>query len=233
MSEEKKFKLDELPEKGSSVSEKPQLFKRINTSEDPRLKEAKNLTEEEKLLFLSKRWSYDRPLYHFDWLIYVLLLSVIEYKDFLSGVAQSLRPQTSDEILNVGLSFFDLPIVIAQSVLAHPSIFVLLTPFFFKLKSASPYGFIVTFDGLETVKSFNLVDGQTPERINIKWSEIVRIEKARLNKRSVLLLHGHDFRIGLLIWDLNKHQKKSIELILKGLVPAAHPLRKFIEKDIA
>ena len=233
MSEEKKFKLDELPDKGSShLNEAPKIPK-LKVKEDPRVVGIGKLTEEEKLKHLSVSWRYDKKIYHFEWVLYVAVLIVLEYEKIFSGVAESLRPKTEDGLGAIGFAIADFFLVIPFYLVSHPSIFALLTPLLFKFRSSSPFGFMVTYDGLETVKNLNLIDGKNPDKVKIKWAEIVRVEKGIENKRNVLILHGHELRLGLIIWDIKKYEKQSIEIILKGLIPATHPFRKFIEKDIS
>lgn len=233
MSEEKKFKLDELPDKGSSHFEEAPKIQKIKEKQDPRVTGVNKLSEEDKLNLLSVRWSYDRQIYHLEWVIYIAAIMALQYENIFSGVAESFRPKSDDSLGAFGLLIADFFLVLPYYILSHPAIFVLLTPFLFKFKSPSPFGFTITFDGLETVKNLNLIDGKNSERVRIKWSEITRLEKSVENRRTVLILYGHESRIGLIIWDIKMVEKKSIEIILKGLIPANHPLRKFIEKDIS
>ncbi|MBA2406158.1 MAG: hypothetical protein H0V66_15390, partial [Bdellovibrionales bacterium] len=80
MENEKKIKLDELPDAGSEpeILALPVKVKSKKAKLDPRLENLKNLNAEERIEAVSDSWRFERPGMHWGWLVALVSLIVLE-----------------------------------------------------------------------------------------------------------------------------------------------------------
>jgi hypothetical protein len=236
MDSEKKFFLDELPDEGgpshkkepSALKESPSKKKQ---EQDPRLKKIQNLSQDERTEILSKRWRFDKPEYHFGWVAYICLLAALRELDFYDAyIVEKLHLDSAT--MGLGTAFLKPLFLWCNYFIEHPVFFALLTPVLFKFRTQSYFYLELSFDGVETVRGFNLNSDGVPDRVSIHWKEIVKVDKIKWNKRDALALSSEEKKLGFIIWDLKLEEKQAITVLLEGLVTKTHPLRAFIEKDL-
>lgn len=232
--EEKKFKISELPDEGSSSSPKNPKKTFVKKEAEPRLEKLQLLSEREKVAVMTQTWHFDRPEWKFTWVIYVLILVAAQvstpYQAYLNEI-ELLNKLTMDLGGDVVRAFTTY----LEFLVRNPLILALLTPLFFKFTSVSDYHFEITFDGIKTVK--RIVPTGSKELVSrtfIKWSEISGVEKGMSGNREVLRLHSLDGKAAEIIWDIGLDKQKAIKLLLNGLINNKHPLRVFLdnEKDL-
>jgi|GEM_PF-2482160 hypothetical protein len=231
MSEDKKFKLDELPEKGGqSVSPAP-LKKRKITAIDPRISELKTLDDSGKVEAMGMKWKFDAPDRSYSWLIFVLILGIIEFTPFYESYI--------NEISNLNKSTMDLGGALVRSytvyfefLIKHPGLLIFLLPFFMKFSTESEYHFEINFDGINTVKEVLPRDTKlSVHRTFIKWREISRIERSSIDQKEILKVYSQDGHIGEIIWYIDIVKKRVIKNLILKLVSPNNPLREFLEKE--
>ncbi|WPU63982.1 hypothetical protein [Peredibacter starrii] len=97
--DEKKFKISELPDEGSSSSPKPPKKTVLRKDPDPRVEKLQLLSEREKVAVMTQTWFFDRPNWSFGWVIYVLILAGLQfstpYEAYLAEI-QLLDDNTMD-----------------------------------------------------------------------------------------------------------------------------------------
>jgi hypothetical protein len=223
MDNEKKIKLDELPDKGSETGEedKPKIIPLKKTSIEPRLEKLKGLEDEERLEILSRSWRFDRPVRYWGGIILFLLLAALQFTKALPTIGKV-----------EGLSGMFLPQAELDFVLSNPIIFAILLPFFFKLRKESEHYFELTFSGIKTVQNVFPPPRQVVIRITVHWDEIAEVEKVKIKGRTILMLNNSEGPIGEMIWDIAGIKKEVIKNVMREIVNKKHPMMVFLEKDI-
>ncbi len=224
-SDEKKVTLDELPDEGSSSSPEVTITPRpkSKTIPDPRKEILKPLDDKTRIQVMEQKWHFDKKEFLIGWLIYICCIGALQIlarsPEIIQEVNRFLR-ETAGEgstIINILLS---------------PGLLVLLTPFLFNLRRDSLVFLDVTFDGLSTVFEINPNVGEH-QRIFVKWTDIAKVQKTKSGGRDILQLTSANGPLAQVIWDLSVNEKKGILHLIKGLVASGHPLRQFLEKDLA
>lgn len=228
MDNEKKFKLDELPDKGSATPEIKPPPKASNKVE-PRIEKLKTLNTGQRVQAMEQRWHFDKPKQNWGWLVTLIILLVFEksghWDTFLEGMKSA--SEKSDGITDI---FLDDSLL--HFFVKHPIIWGALIPVFFKFRVPSEVFFEITFDGINAVRSIVFNSHQTPVRVKIRWEEITEVTKLKLDKREVLVLHSATGPVAQMIWDIEDVKKKVIKQVVKGLVSNKNVFRIFIEKEV-
>lgn len=221
--DEKKFTLDDLPDEGSVPKAKP---KKIKVEADPRVVQLKTVDDKTKIKIMEKRWLFDVRRYNFGWIIFVAVLIGLEAAPLYEEYLNELDMLNSDFIVDAP-EFIRQFTVYFESILRHPAVFILLTPFIFSFSSASPYEFEIHFDGINTVKKFV----KDPSQTVIRWPDIFRVEKKTIDGKSILSLHSVERHLGDVIWYIDVEKKKAVKVLVNTLVPLSHPLRAFLHNE--
>jgi hypothetical protein len=230
VSDEKKVKLDELPDEGST----PPPQKKTNPKKappDPRLSEFRKIDDATKIKVMEQTWSFDVPVWSFDWFPWLLILAAIQLSGYF-GQTESLIEgiKTNEEIVGADAI---LPLLELGSVLLnHPFIFVIFFPLFFNFRKQSEYHFEVKFSGIDTVHEF-LPYGSTKnvQRLLVRWDEIHQLKKKIVNGKEIIAIYSKEGHLADLIWYMEIDKKRALKLLLNGMIHPKHPMRDFLEKD--
>ncbi len=233
-SDEKKYSLDELPDAGSSSikglesnsdATSTRSIKRpapIITS-TPR-KEAIRLTKDDaRIKVMEQSWRFDKKEFLFGWVPFVLIILVMQY--LANGPHFREEFQRLEENLD-GLG----PLA---GIIKNPLIFIFLTPVLFNFRKESGAWFEILFDGISTVKKIHLGPQEFSTRILVRWDEIAHVARTNSNDMDILVLSSNEGKMAELLWTITLEEKKGVQHLLKSFVTPAHPLRKFLEKDLA
>jgi hypothetical protein len=229
MENEKKIKLDELPDSGSEP-DKIEIPKIIKSKPDPRIENLKQLTDPERVDALGQLWRFDRTKIKWGWLFFLLSLFAFEKSGVLATYhAKKIRIEKESDL--IGAMIFDSPEV--EFVMKHPLILSLLIPFIFKFRTSSNDYFEITFNGVNAVKTINVSKFQLPLRVKVKWNDIKDAKKIIVKGRDVIELYNLEGPVAQLIWDIDDMKKKVVKRVLISLISPKHPMRILIEKDVA
>jgi hypothetical protein len=232
--EEKKISLDELPDEGRETARaaSPIPAKKVSKEEDPRLEKLKKLDPVSKVEMMIQKWEFDQPIKSYTWLGYILFLIALQVSPFHQAYLGELHQMSKTSATMSEIWIENTGII--HLLLKYPLILLILLPFVYRSPKASDYIFRISFDGIDTVRRV-LPNGSKEilTRTFIKWNELSRIEKGRVDGKEILRLYSVDGHIGDLIWYIDSTKKKAIALLLKGLIVPKHPLRLFLanEKD--
>jgi hypothetical protein len=229
MDNEKKFKLDELPDSGSEP-EKNDIPKINKSKPEPRIEYLKQLTDSERVEALGEQWRFDRSKIKWGWLLFLFSLFAFEKSGVLANYhAKKIRVEKDSDL--IGAMIFDSPEV--EFVMKHPLIFSLLIPFLFKFRTSSNDYFEITFNGVNAVKTIDVPKFQIPLRVKVKWNDIKDVKKIIVKGRDVIELYNLEGPVAQLIWDIDDIKKKVVKRVLISLIASKHPMRILIEKDVA
>jgi hypothetical protein len=229
MDNEKKFKLDELPDSGSEP-DKIEIPKIIKSKPEPRIENLKQLTDPERVDALGEQWRFDRSKIKWGWIFFLISLFAFEKSRVLANYhAKKIRIEKESDL--IGAMIFDSPEV--EFVMKHPLILSLLIPFIFKFRTSSNDYFEITFNGVNAVKTINVSKFQLPLRVKVKWNDIKDVKKIIVKGRDVIELYNLEGPVAQLIWDIDDIKKKVVKRVLISLISPKHPMRILIEKDVA
>lgn len=228
MDNEKKFKLDELPNSGSEP-DKMVLVPVKKKVPDPRIEKLKNLNDSEREEVLSERWIFDKKKRKWGWLVVLVLLFALSKSKILTDYhASKVRVAIpADPIFTSLLVQSEV-----EFMMKYPFILAIFIPFFFKFKGSTDDSFELTFSGITTVKTIHGAVFEAPTRVKLKWDDIKAVQKIQVKGRYVLEIHNSQGPAAELIWDIDEIKKKVVKQVLINLVSIKHPLRIFIEKEV-
>jgi hypothetical protein len=228
MDNEKKIKLEELPDKGSEPDKI--VFTPVAKSRpEPRLEKLKTLNNAEKIEAIGQSWFFDKQIKRWGWLYVLLLLLVLEKSGHMSAFDKKRKQYRAegDKASEMVLDMFSF-----EFMLVHPLYLAVLIPLFFKFHGPSKLFFEITFYGVNGVRTIADQDKE-PQRVFTRWDDILMVEKIVVEGRSVIQIHNAKGPHAQLIWDIEDIKKKVVKQVLKGLISNQHPLRIFIEKEVA
>jgi hypothetical protein len=234
-SDEKKYSLDELPDEGSSSmgttegrveKTSARSLQRPTGSpvtSGPRREMVSKASGDTRIRVMEQSWRFDKKEFLFGWVAYVLFVFAAQYLAN-SPVFRQEWGRLEETLEGLG------PVSL---IFKNPLIFIFLTPFIFSFKKESGAHFEIMFDGISTVKKIHLGPREFPTRLLVKWDEIVHVTKTNVNDQDILVLSSKEDRLAEMIWNISLEEKKGIQHMLKSFVTPAHPLRNFLEKDLA
>jgi hypothetical protein len=228
MDNEKKFKLEELPNSGSEP-DKIIFFPVKKKILEPRLENLKKMNASEMDEALSERWHFDKNRMRWGWLLFLFLLVGLQKSKILLDYHQKIirieKPADRLSALIFDNSEFDF-------LVKYPLIFAVFIPMVFKFKESSKDHFEITFTGISAVQTIDIPAFTSPKRVKMHWDEIKHVKKITVKGRPVLEL-SHNLGPGAqLIWDIADIKKKVVKQVLSNLVSVKHPMRIFIEKEV-
>jgi hypothetical protein len=230
MDNEKKIKLDELPDQGSDTPEIKPHPKPRTSKPDPRIENLKTMNSGQRVEAMTQRWHFDKPKQNWGWLVALVILLALEksghWRDFTLGMQNAA--EKTDGLSNLFAG--DTPF---HFLFKHPLVWAALIPAFFKFRVSSEVFFEITFDGINAVRNIVYGSHQSAVRVKLRWEEITEVTKLIIDKREVLVLHTATGPAGQMIWDIEDVKKKVIKQVVKGLVSNKNVFRIFIEKEVA
>jgi hypothetical protein len=229
MDNEKKFKLDELPDSGSEP-DKIEIPTIVKSKPEPRIENLKQLTDAERVDAIGQLWRFDRSKIKWGWLFFLIALFAFEKSGVLARY-HAKKIHIEKESDRIGALIFDHAEV--EFVMKHPLLLALLIPFLFKFKTSANDYFEITFNGLNAVKTIDVPKFQIPLRVKVKWNDIKEVKKIVVKDRSVIELYNLEGPVAQLIWDIDDMKKKVVKRVLMSLISPKHPMRILIEKDVA
>ena len=229
MDNEKKFKLDELPDLGSEP-DKIEIPKIIKSKPEPRIENLKQLNDSERVQALSQLWRFDRSKIKWGWIFFLFALFAFEKSGVLAGY-HAKKIHIEKESDRIGALIFDHSEV--EFLMKHPLILALLIPFLFKFKTSANDYFEITFNGVNAVKTIDVPKFHKLLRVKVKWNDIKEVKKIVVKDRPVIELYNLEGPVAQLIWDIDDMKKKVVKRVLMSLISPNHPMRILIEKDVA
>jgi len=230
MDNEKKIKLEELPDSGSEPEIMVSPPKKIKKQTEPRLENLKMLSDSEKVEALAEVWHFDQKKPRWTWLFVLLALFALEKSKVLSDIhANNIKVEKPSD--RIGALVFDNPEV--EFLMKHPLVLAVLIPVFFKLRRSPDDYFEITFQGIHAVKTLDVPPFHKHLRVKMKWDEINEVKKVVVKGREVIELSNINGPEAQLIWDIDEIKKRVVKQVLMNLVSNKHPMRIFIEKEVA
>ena len=229
MEDEKKIKLEELPDAGSEpqTEHRPLTHPKKNTLE-PRIESLKKLDRTQQMDALGQRWYFEKVQKKWDRLLALLGLIVLQKTGLLLELAGRELSSPSDG------DFIDLSFIREELLLIfrYPIGFAIFIPIFFKFRYPSLDHFEITFGGINSIRELDVPGNLPPSRVFVKWNDITSVKLGEAKGRPVLMIFGIEGKTAEVIWDIDDIKKKVVKQVLKGLVSPKNPFRDFIEKDV-
>ena len=216
--EEKKIKIEELPDEGGPSLPQPILKRKKPQSVEPRINNLKGLNESAKMEEMSKKWYFDKKRSNLGMAIGFVVLGLL---DFLSPYQNYISP------IQMGMISSTF-----ETLVRHPLLFSLTFPYFFLSSRKKKEGFTVTFDGIQTVKK-KLPPSSKEDLVHvfIKWDEMTRLEKDYVEDKEILKIFSIDGHIGDIIWYIEIHKKRAVLRLLNTMLIKTHPMLVFLENE--
>ena len=229
-SDEKKVKLDELPDEGSEIPKPaPKLSSRKITI-DPRLKKLSQVDDEKKVELMKRSWVFDDPDWSLWWVVYILVIVGVRMLDLYPRILENLESGQEDFFGFLGV-IASPGLWIAQILFYYTPVFLIFLPFF-TYRTRSEFYLEISFDGLSTVKKIKVEPREMVQRIFVKWNEIIKVKKLVAGGKEKLELYSHDGKLAEIPWIYPLDKRRGILVLLKGLVSPDHPLRELLEKEM-
>lgn len=229
--DEKRFKLDELPDAGSEPIQKKAPKKITFKAEDPRVKNLRSLDDKGRVEAMTQSWTFDHPDWSIMWIPWAFAIAAAEFSGFFSNVQSDLNAVKGNPWL-IGSDSFMFFLEFGAVFLKHPIILLVLFPIFFRFRKPSEYLFEIKFDGVHTVRKYvPRGSKELVSKVFVKWDNIHEVKKKKVDDKEVLSLYAPDGHIADIIWYIEHDKKRALKLLLSGMISPKHPLRVFLEKE--
>lgn len=198
---------------------------------DPRGERLKSLSDEQKLLAMTKRYQFGKK--QISWGL-VALYSLPLFAKHLGVVPRVSKFFVGGGEFNVlgavGLRILsEVPAILAYAELFVALLLVVKLP----LRWRRDF-FVVAFDGIEVPLKVKLRPAEPEARAFARWGAIERVRFVDAPLGSFLELRsGSDELLGQLLWNLSHNDKKLFLQLLRLLVAQQHPLRHWVEQELA
>lgn len=230
--------LDELADAGVESESKAhieafKLKKKMEKklAEDPRAQTLAKLSQEEKLMMMSRQYEFDRKEPRFELLLLCLLPVALKYLKVFPAIAEMLEKNSGVEQMMVILM---LKIVLmAATIFKFAELISAGLIFLFPPLQATRQRFLVTFEGLDLPVKLRVKPGHPYDRVKVNWSQIGEVVPAKSGPYKGLEIRNFSHQcIGEMRWDLWDKDKRVLLKLLTRYVGDKHPLRVYIEREL-
>jgi hypothetical protein len=199
--------------------------------EDPRASRLEKLSNEEKVLAMSRQYEFDRKEPRYEILFLCLIPVAIKYGEVIPQIIALVAKSGGDfnvtgAIFSKALEAFGLVFKFAELISAG-----LL--FLFPPLRSTRESFLLTYDGLVAPFSLRLKPSEEDRRQKIRWEQIASVKLIEGVVRGIQVA-GHSKQVlGELRWDLWRRDKIAFLKLLRKHVGEKHPLRRFVEQELS
>jgi hypothetical protein len=233
--------LSELPDAPSANPVKESSTAKLNArkaeakfqkkqADDPRIAGLAKLTNEEKVLAMTRLYEFDRKEPRFDKLVLCLIPVAIKYGQLFPFMQKTLLGNASD--------FNIVGTILADSISTFASIFrfaELISAgliFFFPPLQTTRYHFVVGFEGVDVPLRLRVKNMEENNRTKIRWEQIGRVVYVEGPVPGLDLENYSRQSLGQMRWDLRRSDKETLLKLLRRYVGDKHPLRVYVEREL-
>lgn len=196
---------------------------------DPRGPRLKHLSDEQKLLAMTRRYQFGRKEIAWGLVALYALPVLLKHLQAIPRLVPLFQTGDAFNVLGgvvVG-ALGNLQALLGYAELIVAGLVVVKPP----LRWRRDY-FVVTFDGLELPRAVRLRAAQPEERVTVRWADVARVELREDAGVSFLeLRRGSGELVGHLLWNLSHNERKLFYQLLCQMVPEQHPLRLWAEQE--
>lgn len=198
---------------------------------DPRGERLKSLSDEQKLLTMTKRYQFGKKQISWGLVVLYALPVLAKYLGLVPWLMKFFVGGSEYNVLGaVGLQILSqVPELLGYAELMVAALLVIKFP----LRWRRDF-FVVMFDGIEVPLKVKLRPAEPEARGLVRWGAMERVRFVDAPLGSFLELRsGSDELLGQLLWNLSHNDKKLFYQLLRLLVGPQHPLRHWVEQELA
>ncbi|MFP5459276.1 MAG: hypothetical protein ACLGG7_11135 [Bacteriovoracia bacterium] len=218
-----------IQQKISTLKARRALEKELRS--DPRGQRLKHLSDEQKLLAMTKRYQFGKKQISWGLVALYALPVLLKHLQVVPQIMQLIDPRDAYNIVGaVALRM----LAQGQGILEYAELLVAAL-FIVKLPLRWRRDFfVVAFDGIEVPVEVKPRPGVPEARAFVRWAAMEQVRLVDAPLVSFLELRtGSGEILGQLLWNLSHNDKKLFHQILRLLVAEQHPLRHWVEQELA
>ena len=199
-------------------------------ADDPRIAGLAKLTNEEKVLAMTRLYEFDRKEPRFDMLVLCLIPVAIKYGQLFTFMQTTLLGTAGD--------FNIMGAIMADSIGTFASIFrfaELISAgliFLFPPLQTTRHHFVVGFEGIDVPRRLRVKNVEENNRTKIPWEQIGRVVYCEGPVPGLDLENHSRQSLGQMRWDLRRRDKETLLKLLRRYVGDKHPLRVYVEREL-
>ncbi len=199
-------------------------------ADDPRIAGLAKLTNEEKVLAMTRLYEFDRKEPRFDKLVLCLIPVAIKYGQLFPYMQKTLLGNAGD--FNIVGAILADSIGTAASIFRFAELISAGLIFFFPPLQTTRYHFVVGFEGVDVPLRLRVKNVEENNREKIRWEQIGRVVYVEGPVPGLDLENHSRQSLGQMRWDLRRSDKKTLLKLLRRYVGDKHPLRVYVEREL-
>lgn len=199
-------------------------------TEDPRIAGLAKLSNEEKVLAMTRLYEFDRKEPRFDKLVLCLIPVAIKYGQLFPYLEKTFVGNPDD--FNVIGGIMASSLATAATIFRFSELISAGLIFFFPPLQTTRHHFVVGFEGIDVPMRLRVKNIQENNRVKIRWEQIGRVVYTEGAVVGLDLENHSRQSLGQMRWDLRRSDKKTLLKLLRRYVGEKHPLRVYVEREL-
>jgi|GEM_PF-4958241 len=199
-------------------------------AEDPRIAGLAKLSNEEKVLAMTKLYEFDRKEPRFDKLLICLVPVAIKYGQVFPFLEKTLIGNSDDFNIIGGIMASSL--ATAATIFRFAELISAGLIFLFPPLQTTRHHFVVGFEGIDVPMRLRVKNVEENNRVKIRWEQIGRVVYTEGAIEGLDLENHSRQSLGQMRWDLRRSDKKTLLKLLRRYVGEKHPLRVYVEREL-
>ena len=224
--------LEELPDVPSAnPAQKIPTTKYIKKqTEDPRIAGLAKLSNDEKVLAMTRLYEFDRKEPRFDKLVLCLVPVMIKYGGLFPFLEKTLLGNPDD--FNVVGAVLASALGTGAIIFRYAELISAGLVFLFPPLQTTRHHFVVGFEGVDVPLRLRVKNVEQNHRVKLKWEQIGRVVYVDGAVPGLDLENHSKQSLGQMRWDLRRSDKKTLLKLLRRYVGEKHPLRLYVEREL-
>lgn len=199
-------------------------------AEDPRVAGLAKLSNEEKVLAMTRLYEFDRKEPRFDKLVLCLIPVAIKYGQLFPYLEKTFIGNPDD--FNVLGGIMASSLATAGTIFRFAELISAGLIFLFPPLQTTRHHFVMGFEGIDVPMRLRVKNIQENNRVKIRWEQIGRVVYTEGAVAGLDLENHSRQSLGQMRWDLRRSDKKTLLKLLRRYVGEKHPLRVYVEREL-
>jgi hypothetical protein len=199
-------------------------------ADDPRIAGLAKLSNEDKVLAMTRLYEFDRKEPRFDMLVFCLIPVALKYGKVFPFLEKTFLSNPDD--FNILGGMMASSIATAGTVFRFAELISAALIFFFPPLQTTRHHFVVGFEGVDVPLRLRVKNVEENNRVKIRWEQIGRVVYVNGPVPGLELENYSRQSLGQMRWDLRRSDKKTLLKLLLRYVGEKHPLRVYVEREL-
>lgn len=199
-------------------------------ADDPRIAGLAKLSNEDKVLAMTRLYEFDRKEPRFDKLVLCLIPIAIKYANVIPTLEKMFLGNPDD--FNILGGMMASSIAMATQVFRYAELISAGLIFLFPPLQTTRHHFVVGFEGIDVPLRLWAKNLAENHREKIRWEQIGRVVFVDGPVPGLSLENFSRQSLGQMRWDLRRSDKETLLKLLRRYLGEKHPLRAYVEREL-